>query len=175
MAFSSGEVNQVIPDGDPTGITSSIKISGVPFTPSLTTTSVILETYITHPMNQDLRVSLVNPYFTLVSLSTNRGNNYDNAFNGTKWRDDSTANSKLYKFNLSGVVPYLSPETPLSNLLYSPSFNGIWSLTVYDSNYGYVGTLNEWKITIGCKSFTSSSSPFFKFKTKNKQKQKQIN
>lgn len=95
---------------------------------------------ITHTATVDLRVRLVGPDNTLVTLTDAEGGGGDN-FTQTRFDDD--ADSSI----LEGHAPFTGhyrPLVPLSNFR-NKYTDGIWKLSVHENNfYNPGGSLNSW-------------------------------
>ena len=114
--------NLAIPDNNPTGVTSTMVISG---TGANVTANFNVDVNITHTYIGDLIVTLISPSGTNVILHNRSGGSADNIVG-----------------NYPGT---LTPAQPLSALLGQP-LDGSWKLKVVDAASIDTGTLNSWGI-----------------------------
>ena len=98
---------------------------------------------ITHPVDQDLRVSLISPSGTTVELFDAVGEIGQN-FTGTVL-DDAAA-----VFIADGAAPFTGSFRPSGRLadLATQSPNGDWQLAVVNRSGAAVGMLNSWSLSI---------------------------
>jgi subtilisin-like proprotein convertase family protein len=140
-----------IPDNQT--VTGFLPIVGVPG--SVEDVNVTIN--LIHTWVSDLRITLVSPSGTRVTLVQNRGGSGDN-FSGTTF-DDSASNPIS-----GGVAPFsgsFRPETPLSAIV-GDSINGLWSLEVTDSATLDTGVLFDWSLTIAIeKSVLTDGNGFY--------------
>jgi subtilisin-like proprotein convertase family protein len=143
-----------IPDNDPTGITSTINVSG--FATSLCDVNVTLN--ITHTFPGDLDITLTSPSGTVVTLTTDNAGTNDDVFAGTTFDDQADPNSQIpyavnpnlvtdHAYSIGVVVTTLTPEEPLS-AFNGEDPNGAWTLKVIDDAGVDTGTLNSWSLDI---------------------------
>jgi subtilisin-like proprotein convertase family protein len=138
----------------PAVITSTVTVSGL----DSYLWDLDLNTNIPHTFSGDLDITLTSPAGTVVTITSDNGNSFDNIFNGTLW--DSSANP-------AGQVPYtsnaglvtdhtyvnLTVATPLTSEESLAAFNGenpngIWTLSVSDDTNGDGGSLDGWSLDI---------------------------
>ncbi len=137
---ASGAINQPIPDSNPTGTSSVLEVSNIPFGSTVTGISVNLN--ITHTWNSDVDIFLIGANGTQIELSTDNGGSADNYVNTTF----SSAASTLITAGTSPFTGTFLPEGNLS-LLFSQG-NGNWTLKVADDTGGDIGVLQNWSITL---------------------------
>jgi subtilisin-like proprotein convertase family protein/subtilisin family serine protease len=136
---SSGTINLAIPDGNATGTSTALTVSGL----TGTVDDVEVTLNITHTWVSDLRLSLQGPNGVTVSLVNARGGSGDNFTNTTFDDQAATAIS-------AGTAPFTGrfrPEIPLSN------FNGInpngnWTLILADTVTTDAGILRDWSVRV---------------------------
>ena len=75
---------------------ASLALSAVKWTGNIARVQAYVQ--ITHTFNSDLQIDLQSPAGTLVTLSANRGDFYDDVFNGTLFRKDSPNPIATYPF-----------------------------------------------------------------------------
>src|SRR4051812_2096074 len=157
-----------IPDNDPTGITSTITVSGLdPFLLKLN-----VQTFLPHTFPGDLDVTLTSPAGTVIKLTTDNGGTNDNVFNGTTWDDDADPGSTLpyavaplqvvdHTYVTNVLAPRLTPEGHLGAFI-GEDPNGTWTLTVVDDSGIDVGSLNGWSLDLSAvlTPVVSSTSTF---------------
>jgi subtilisin-like proprotein convertase family protein len=173
--ITSTSVNSLIPDGNPTGLSSSTSISGVYSLNYITSVTVNLD--ITGGFNGDLYAYLAGPAgeFTVLLNRTGitSGNSFgysDTGFNITF--SDGSPNIHLYQndspsYNGGGqltgtwapdgrnIDPQSAPSafdsaSPTADLsaFNGNSPNGTWTLFVADMSSGGQGTLVSWGLTV---------------------------
>ncbi len=104
---------------------------------------------ITHPRTYELRLVLISPDNTPVSLSDRNGNEGDN-YTQTIFDDQAVISIK------EGVAPFTGrfrPETPL-NSLKNKEIKGQWQLRVAESGNVNSGMLNQWCLHFLYKDYT---------------------
>jgi subtilisin-like proprotein convertase family protein len=147
---SSGTVNIAIPDANPTGITSTIAVSGLP----AKVLDVNVKLNIEHTYVGDLRVFLTGPNNAKISLILNRG---DEGINFTNTVLDDEALVSITAIAAAGD-PFsgsFRPEVPLGNFDGTPA-NGNWTLAVIDSVGLDTGKLVDWSLTFTTEQATTS-------------------
>jgi subtilisin-like proprotein convertase family protein len=139
----------VIPDDDPTGVTSTIVVSNAG---SATAASVIatIES-LTHTYTSDLTITLTAPDGSSVDLYVEESGGGDANLINTVFSDAATDQIG------NGINPYtgsFQPNTPFSGLT-GPA-NGTWQISVTD-NYAFdAGNLNSWSLAFpGTNSIVS--------------------
>lgn len=148
--FVSTNVPAPIPDAGETN--STVLVSGI----ALPLSKVQVGVYITHPYDQDLRISLISPDGTEVVLSANNGQgaaNYGLGCGNMTFFSDDASNSID-----AGAAPFLgafAPDQPLSAFQgkSGDAVNGLWTLHVMDQAAQDAGTLQCWSLQltpIGC-------------------------
>ena len=156
---SSGPIAVVIPDANPTGVSTSLVVAGIPATAVGTSASVNFN--ITHTWDGDVVLFLKNGTNNQVlNLVNQRGGSADNFVNTTI---SSTATTPIS----AGVAPFTGTFLPDGNLgapaptgtvvnatTFTPlintagTLNGTWSLLARDVAGGDVGTITSWSLTI---------------------------
>lgn len=121
--------NLSIPDFQPAGISDSIQVNR-----SETVQSVAVDINITHTFRGDLRVTLVSPDGTAVSL-----------FGRTTPSSDGTDNL---------VARFTAENLPALAQLRGRSATGAWTLQVADMARADVGVLNSWSLLLGLSAQT---------------------
>jgi subtilisin-like proprotein convertase family protein len=141
--FSSGTLNQAIPDQGSTTATLNVDV-GDAFAKAA---NMEVTLNINHTYDGDLRVVLESPSGTLVTLVDNCGGAGDNFTNTVL--SDSGATSIL-----AGSAPFTGTYRPLSALsgFSSDLANGDWKLHVYDETMGDVGSLVSWALKFNVKT-----------------------
>jgi subtilisin-like proprotein convertase family protein len=134
-------------------------------------TDVDLFTDLHHTHNQDLDITLQSPAGTVVTITTDNGDNFDDEFAGTTFDDQANPGGQLpYETNTgvvsdalvtaNGVVTPLTPEEPLA-AFHGEDPNGTWTLTISDDDDDDTGTLQSWRLDIqslpGAPSTTMTS------------------
>jgi subtilisin-like proprotein convertase family protein len=115
---------------------------------------------INHTWDSDLKVSLVAPDGTSVTLFSGVGYDQDN-FTNTCLSQSSTNLISTYNAPFSGTF---KPEESLGNFNNGQNGNGVWTLRIVDVFGQDEGTLLNWSITFGGNAsipfvFTSSNLP----------------
>jgi subtilisin-like proprotein convertase family protein len=136
---SSGTINLAIPDGNSTGTSTALTVSGL----TGTVDDVEVTVNITHTWVGDLRLALLGPNGVSVALVNNRGGSGDN-FTNTTFDDQATTAIT------AGTPPFTGrfrPEVALSN------FNGInpngnWTLVLADTVSTDAGILRDWSVRV---------------------------
>lgn len=136
-----------IPDSPNPGVTSNITISG-----SSNANAVIAVTIdsLTHTYDADLKIELIAPNGSLITLANGVGGSGDN-FIRTRLVTGGTALT-------NGVAPFtgnFAPQTAFSNL--TGSANGVWGLRITDLAGVDVGTLWKWTLELPGNSISSYS------------------
>ena len=131
-----------IPDNNPTGVSSSIVVSGInPAT--LTATSVVsVKLNLTHTYDNDLIISLVSPSGNTITLSNRWGSSADN-FTNTVFSMSATTPIS------AGAAPFTGSFVPDGNFnAFTGNANGTWLLKVADVANIDTGRIQNWSITI---------------------------
>ena len=135
-----------IPDNDPTGITSTIALTGEGTIEAETEVRVCLN--ITHTFVADLDISLTAPDgTTIMDLTTDNGGGGDN-FTNTCFSDMSTIAIESIISDDAPFTGLYRPETNYNALL-GQNISGNWVLKIIDDAGGDGGTLDSWSIQIG--------------------------
>ncbi|MCP3979766.1 MAG: S8 family serine peptidase [bacterium] len=135
-SYDSSDTPRAIDDN--TTVDSVISV-----TDDKTVLDAIVHVDITHTYDGDLRLSLISPTGTAITLSDRRGSS-GNDFAGTVFDDDATTPIS------SGSAPFSGsfiPDTPLSDVD-GIDAAGDWTLRVEDLAGGDQGTLNDWTLTL---------------------------
>ena len=149
----------VVTNIDDDGITgtftnsTSVAIADAKRTPSLTTSQLPISAQgtivdldvqlsISHTYDSNLAVYLVSPAGTEVELFSQVGGSGDN-FTSTTLDDDAAIPVTAGSAPFTGVY---KPEGDLSQFE-GEELSGTWTLRIYDTVKGYLGTLNNWSIT----------------------------
>jgi subtilisin-like proprotein convertase family protein len=152
-ATTSNTTDFPIPDNNPTGITSTITVSGTGATASQLVSSVLIN--ITHTYNADLDIFLKAPNGSQIELSTDNGssgNNYTNTLFQTGGGNITSASAPM-----TGTF---APEQAFSTL--TGTGDGTWSLVIIDDAADDLGTLTDWTLTyntISGVSYSWTSTP----------------
>mgnify|MGYP002623389872 CR=1 FL=1 len=111
-----------------------------------------LAVFITHSFNGDLAITLTSPAGTSITISSERGGDNDNVFNGTLW--DDGAGSLAPPGPVSDTIfandiaqPILVPEEAMASLI-GENPNGAWTLGIRDVSDGDEGMLTAWSLHI---------------------------
>lgn len=136
---SSGTINLAIPDNNPTGVTSTISVSGAG-----TVTKVTVALSITHTYDSDLTATLIGPDGTSLVLFSAVGSSGQN-FTNTVF-DDSASTSIT-----AGSAPFTGTFKPSGGALSTfigKNGSGNWQLKVVDSAAQDTGNIVSWGMTI---------------------------
>jgi len=133
----------VITDGSPTGVTSTVAVSGL----ETFVVDVNVQTAILHHYPADLSVALIAPSGKRVILTTRNGGARDDVFNGTAWDDASIPIATDFVYVNNVVAPLLCPDGALSAFM-GEDPNGTWTLECIDDLVGDQGTLSGWSLNI---------------------------
>ena len=95
-------------------------------------------TYITHPANSGLDITLTSPQGTKIILSSGNGGDNSNVFNGTRWDEQAGTAVTDYVFSNGVVATNLVPEEAMGAFI-GENPNGSWSLDIVDRLDGYTG------------------------------------
>ena len=128
---------KAIPDNVPSGVNSTISISGV--TGAITHATLTFD--ITHTFDQDLKITLISPTGTQMLL-VNRVGGAGQDFSGTTLDDSASTLIDQGNAPFSGTF---RPDTPLGKVN-GQSPNGTWTLNVADVAADDTGTLNSWSL-----------------------------
>ena len=117
-----------------------------------------LTTFITHTFNNDLKITLLSPAGTIVTVTSNNDGGSDNVYNGTVWDDDADPLGQVPYVNNDGLVndslyANLVVETPLvideaMGAFLGEDPNGTWTLTIRDDFNLDGGSLDSWSLDI---------------------------
>jgi len=145
--------NQMTPVAIPTGpgvATSTLAVAGL----SNAICKVALRTNMLHTWANDLDVALTSPTGTIVTLTTDNGNDNDNVFGGTLWDDDANPLGQVPYVTNNGLVTdnlyaNLTAATPLvveesMGAFMGETANGTWTITISDDLAGDGGSLDSW-------------------------------
>ena len=136
VTYNSGNVNMPIPD-------MGTVTSTLPVQDAVQIEDINATINITHTYDSDLRIYLIAPNGTQVTLSANRGGSGDN-YTNTVFDDEALTAIG------AGAAPFTGsfrPEGFLSTLDGTYA-DGTWKLEVHDVAGGDTGTLLSWSITI---------------------------
>lgn len=138
----SNPTGAVIPDNDVNGVSSLISVSGI--SPSSLNPGSILSVVvnITHPHTGDLLVELISPSMNSTILSNRRGGAGANFIN-TNFITGAGQSISMGTAPFTGIYV---PDGSFSSL--TGNMNGTWMLRVSDRQGNYVGTLNNWSLTL---------------------------
>lgn len=117
---------------------------------------VDLTTFIRHTFGADLDITLTSPAGTVVTITTDNGNAFDNVFNGTLWDDSAQtpATDRVYA-NFVVATP-LVPEEAMGAFI-GEDPNGLWTLAVADDAISNTGTLDQWSLDITTLDFAPAT------------------
>jgi len=111
-------------------VESFINVSGLKS--SLSSSAVVTaQIWVAHTYNWDLTIRLYGPDGNYITLSNQRGGEYDNVFNGTIFTDSASKSVSTYSFSNNIVATSLKPEQPFSNFR-GKNPNGKWKLWIND-------------------------------------------
>src|SRR5262245_61897702 len=146
-----------IPDNNPSGVLLSLTLPGL--TGSIVDVDVGVD--IQHASPGQLRIQLMSPSGTLVTLSSNTGGNNADAFAGVLFDDQapaptagaSAANVRNFTYAPGTPIGTVQPEQPLGVLLGEPAagtygLSSTWFLLVRDESGGTSGTLRSWSLAV---------------------------
>ena len=94
-------------------------------------------TLIEHEASGELKITLVSPEGTVVTVSNQNGGDFEDLFDGTRW-SDGAPNVSGFVFTVDGVVTPLGPEGPFAAFK-GENPNGQWKLQVEDLSKGEMG------------------------------------
>ena len=162
QTFTSNEA-KAIPDNDATGVSTSITVSGK----TGVLRDVDVKTFIEHNFNRDVSIRLTHGAKTvqLIKASTANRNGSD-AFNGILWDDSATKTvSEATKpapndLDGTGAVATLVPEGALGAFV-GDDPNGVWTLTVTDTDPTIAGSLNGWSLNLATSATPGGVSQAF--------------
>lgn len=135
--------------------TSTIVVSGA----GSSLADLDVQTFLAHTAPDNLDVTITSPQGTVVTLTTDNGGSYDNAYNGTVWDDQADPGGQVpYPSNqnlvtdrdhstIGQVAATLVPEEGLA-AFNGENPNGSWTLTISDDTAGDGGTLTDWSLTV---------------------------
>lgn len=95
-------------------------------------------TFITHPYNSGLDITLRSPEGTVVTITTGNGGGNRNVFNGTRWDDQAGTPVTDFLFTDDVVATSLVPEEAMGAFI-GENPNGSWTLEIVDKLDGQVG------------------------------------
>ena len=151
--FSSAPVI-AIPPGNPSGINSTIAVSGLESVGNIT-----VSTYITAQEDVGLVMQLIAPNGVSVLLSGNNGSLSPDYGISCDPSGETTFDDAAPLPITQALPPYIGtyqPQEPLStfNLLNGTNLNGNWQLNVVDEISGDTATLNCWSLNISPENCT---------------------
>ncbi len=152
--FSNSFTGSVaIPDGNPTGITNVLAISGVPTAVFLREIRVTLNIF--HDDIQEISIFLIDPDGNQIELSTGNGSFFNN-YTDTVFVDSAATSIT------AGSAPFTGsfrPEQALSTL-YPGAINGNWRVKVVDAFSSLnLGLLQNWSIELSFGEASRSIVP----------------
>jgi len=151
--FSAGGPGVEIPSGP------GVVQSQIQFESTLAyVADVNLTAQLAHDYSKDLDVTLASPGGTVVTLTTDNGDEFDDVFKATLWDDDANPAGQVPYTTNPGLVtdhpyidetpvPTLTPEEPLGAFI-GEEPNGTWTLTISDDDSGIGGTLGGWTLDV---------------------------
>ncbi len=159
-ASFSNPLDVTIPDASPdvtippVPVTSTINVSGL--TGAVYDIDVV--TKIPHTAPGDLSITLTSPSGKIIELSVSNAAAAAAAFNGTVWDDDAdpdgeapyTTNDGLvtdHNYVAGALASPLVPQEPLAAFA-GDNPNGLWTLTVVDTDTTDAGLIDEWSVAI---------------------------
>lgn len=166
-SYPSGEIGLTFVDNDPTGVSHTINVAGIPTGASISKVNVTLN--ISHTWDSDVEITLTAPNGKVVALVADQGGSADNftntvvtsdtsapafstgsaPFTGT-FRADLTASANLIAGDFGGNL-----TTTFADLFTVP--NGAWTITAFDDEGGIIGTLNNFTVQIYYSAPTTTS------------------
>lgn len=117
----------------------------------ISSSAFVLHTYVRHPENKDVRIYLVSPNGTQVTVTLDEGGDEGNAFNNTLWFDGSPTDVEDIGSGNDCPSPFyesLKPEDPFS-AFDGESPNGVWTLKIEDDDDDDIGGIEQWSLIIG--------------------------
>ncbi len=120
-------------DSDDTPSMSTITVAGV----EGDIQDIDIVTLIEHEATGELKIILISPEGTEVTISNENGGDFEDLFDGTRWSDGSP-NVTGFVFTVDGVVTPLGPEGPFAAFK-GENPNGQWKLQVEDLSKGEMG------------------------------------
>lgn len=137
-----------IPDNNPTGVSTTLAVSGAAVTASQITGVTV---NITHTWDSDLSLTLIAPDGSSIDLSSGNGGSGDN-YTNTYFTTSGTS----ITLGASPFTGSYTPEVAFSSL--TGTANGTWSLRAVDAANGDIGTINSWSIAFGASAPSASYS-----------------
>jgi fibronectin-binding autotransporter adhesin len=139
--------DQSIPDVGT--LDSTINVSGI----TTPIHHVVISLHLSHTVDQDLDISIVDPEGTTVVLSTDNGGASDDYGTSCADADRTTFSDAGTSLITSGTAPFrgsFRPEEPLSVFRgkFGTDVNGTWHLNIADDTAGGLGTLHCWSISV---------------------------
>jgi cysteine-rich repeat protein len=130
-----------IPDGNQTGRTSAIAVTGL----GRRLYDVDVTVDITHPRTDNLDLFLTAPSGRRIDLATDLGGTQANLYAGATFDDQAGAPAS----DLAAGTPFtrVAGEGALAAFV-GEDPNGTWMLTVADDSFGSTGVLNGWTLTL---------------------------
>ena len=92
-----------------------------------------------------MKITLISPQGTEVTISTDNGGNNSNVFSGTRWNDDAGNPVTDFTFTDGVIATNLVSEEALS-AYNGESPNGTWQLKIIDAQSGNTGALSSWAL-----------------------------
>jgi subtilisin-like proprotein convertase family protein len=174
VTLSSGAISLAIPNNNSTGVSSLLKVIGIPT--GATITSVSIQFNISHNYDGDLLVNLKGPNGSVLNIANgigSSGNNFTNTIVASNGNSNIALSTSPYNATTylpqaaSGVIGAQVVTSNVSNVttfsgLYgsaATSANGSWTFSardIADHGVSNTGTLNNWSITI---NYTYISNP----------------
>ena len=153
--YESSDVPQFIPDAG--SLLSQCRVRNV-----TNSTDVTLQFYLDHTRQEDLTLTLANPFGLSSVVVNQRAGNLDNIED--LFLNDECAWSVTDFINNRDAMAFPSyrgcarPDNPLSSILYRAPY-GNWSLTVTDDTAGETGQLTGWGLLIAADPAPDAADP----------------
>ncbi|MEO8209486.1 MAG: proprotein convertase P-domain-containing protein [bacterium] len=145
-SFTSSFKRFFIPDGNTTGISDSILISGIGAVNNLKVYLLMSHTYV-----QDLKLYLTSPSGTTIELLNVNGGNSNDIMTIFSDNADSNASYGFAALPTFGISPPFSPSIKPNQSLSTfngQSRNGYWKLKCVDQAGGDIGYVHGWGINL---------------------------
>lgn len=148
-----------VPVVDNAPVISIVDVAGAPGT----ILDVDVAVQLAHTSSGQLRISLISPAGTTVTLSSNNGGSNDDVFADTLFDDQadgqpSAPNVRNFTYvNLQATGP-IQPEQPLASLV-GEAAEGPWVLVVLDDTSGSSGILHGWSLSVTTATGVATSEP----------------
>src|SRR5665647_1542478 len=143
----SGNINVNIPDNNPTGISSLLKVTGIPS--GATITSVVVTFNVTHTYDGDLLINLKGPNGNVLNLANGIGGSR-NGFTNTQVASDASGNiqsatSTVYNgyYLPQGDIGVIGAKVVTSNVSNGSTFSQLYGASATSANGDWTFSVKE--------------------------------